>query len=96
LNFQEQATPFATPISNTKATMKQIYDKSMLNRIRSKIKQKSLAGLPVAIVRRLIGSKDQLQKEGDQSPNINQDPLPTLETPEYIVFQETPQKSLRR
>jgi len=76
--------------------MKQIYDKSMLNRIRSKIKQKGLAGLPGAIVRRLIGSKDQLQKEGDQSPNINQDPLPTLETPEYIVFQETPQKSLRR
>ena len=75
--------------------MKQIYTKSMLSRIRSKIKQKGLAGLPGAVARHIIGSKDQLQKEGDQSPNINQDPLPKLETPEYIVFQETPQKNLR-
>jgi SAM-dependent methyltransferase len=76
--------------------MKQIYTKSMLNRIRSKIKQKSLAGLPGAVVRHLIGAKDHHQKQGDQSPGINQDRLPKLETPEYIVFQETPQKTLRR
>jgi 2-polyprenyl-3-methyl-5-hydroxy-6-metoxy-1,4-benzoquinol methylase len=68
----------------------------MLSRIRSKIKQKDLAGLTGAVIRHLIGAKDYHQKQDDQNPGINRDPLPTLETPEYIVFQETPQKTLRR
>jgi len=76
--------------------MKQDYTKPMLSRILSKIKQKGRAGLSGSVVRHLIGGKGHLQKEGDQSPGINQDLVPTLETPEYTNFQEIPPNILRR
>jgi SAM-dependent methyltransferase len=76
--------------------MKQAYTKPMLSRILSKIKQKGRTGLPGSVVRHLIGAKDHLQNEGDQSPGINQEPIPWEKSPEYIIHQERPQKALRR
>jgi SAM-dependent methyltransferase len=68
----------------------------MINRIRSKISEIGLTRLPGAILRHAVGSKASDQKDDDQSPSTSQEPRPTLETPEYVVFQETPQKILRR
>jgi SAM-dependent methyltransferase len=68
----------------------------MINRIRSKISEIGLTRLPGAILRHAIGSKASSQKNNDQSHGTNQQAMPTLETPEYVIFQETPQKALRR
>ena len=76
--------------------MRRIDTKQVLYRIRRKINQTGLARLPGVVLRYLAGGKDHLPKQGNLSRRINQDLVPTLETPGYIIFQETPQKVLRR
>ncbi len=76
--------------------MSSIDTKQVLYRIRRKINQKGLAGLPSAVVRHLIGGQDHPQKEGDQSPGINQESIPWEKSPEYIIHQERAQKAIRR
>jgi SAM-dependent methyltransferase len=68
----------------------------MLNRILNKMKLRSLARFPAALGRRVIGGLGRLRGHSDPRPDNGHEPVPTLETPGYVAFQETPQKVLRR
>jgi len=68
----------------------------VLNRIWSKLRQADRNTLLGLFLRNTVYNHTGGKDSQDNRPNITDELKPTLETPEYLIFQESPQKALRR